>query len=97
MDVLILPITEVTAPANRSARLVIWGQKAPMRATLSLPKISAADKMEMQRAESTLEYPNLRKTSGNNVQNVTSAKKEADIPKTMFTYTGSRSRWRSRK
>lgn len=53
--------------------------------------------MEMQRAESALEKPNLRTTNGNSVQYVTSAKKETAIPIAMLTYTGSNIKRRSRK
>lgn len=97
INVLILPMTDITAPARRIARLLIRGQKAPMRVTHNLPKISAAERMEMQRAESALEKPNLRTTNGNSVQYVTSAKKETAIPIVMLTYTGSSIKRRSRK
>jgi hypothetical protein len=89
-------MTDVTAPARRRARLLIRGQKAPMRVTHNLPKISAAERMEMQRAESALEKPNLRTTNGNSVQYVTSAKNEIDIPIAMLTYTGSSNKRRSK-
>jgi len=55
MDILVLPATEVTAPAKKIALLLTWGENAPMRATLNLPKISAAASIEMQMAESVLE------------------------------------------
>ena len=55
IDILVLPATEVTAPAKKSALLLTWGENAPMRATLNLPKISAAASIEMQMAESVLE------------------------------------------
>ena len=97
MDILVLPATEVTAPAKKSVLLLTWGKNAPMRVTLNLPKISAAASIEMQTAESVLEYPSLRTTSGNSAQYVTSAKNEMPIPTAMLTYTGSSSRRRSRK
>jgi len=55
VDILVLPATEVTAPAKKSALLLTWGENAPMRAILNLPKISAAASIEMQMAESVLE------------------------------------------
>jgi hypothetical protein len=55
VNILVLPMTEVTAPAKRRARLVIRGQKAPISATHNLPKMSVAESMEMQRAVSALE------------------------------------------
>jgi hypothetical protein len=55
MDVLVLPATEVTDPAKKSALLLTWGENAPMRVTLILPKISAAASIAMQMAESVLE------------------------------------------
>jgi hypothetical protein len=97
MDVLILPMTEVTAPAMSSGRLVIQGQKAPISVTHSLPKMSVAAMMEMARADFALEQPNLRSTSGNRVQYMISAKKQTSVPMAMLTYTGSRSRRRSKK
>jgi len=55
MDLPVLPTTEVTAPAKKSALLLTWGENAPMRATLNLPQISAAASIEMQMTESVLE------------------------------------------
>lgn len=55
MSILVLPATEVTAPAKKRALLLTWGENAPMRVTLNLPKISAAVSIEMQMAESVLE------------------------------------------
>jgi hypothetical protein len=90
-------MTDITAPARKRTLLLIRGQKAPMSVTHSLPRISVAERMEMQRTESALEWPKLRMTSGKRVQYVTSAKKETDIPIAMFTYTGSSINLRSRK
>ena len=55
MDILVLPATEVSAVAKKSALLLTWGENAPMRVTLNLPKISAAASIEMQMAESVME------------------------------------------
>lgn len=48
-------MTDETAPAKTRALLVIFGQRAPINATQSLPNISVIAIMEMHKAVSALE------------------------------------------